>query len=191
VDVLNANLIIQSSDLVNFRVHKSLLAMTSPFFRDRLSRPQHSDGESIDGLPVVQLSEDAELLNSLISMLYPVHPVIPSSYDKVLYLLAAYQKYDMVQVQSSIHAEVNRGSFPAPVGTGAFRAYAIAYDKGLIPEMENTARITLDYPMTFETLGEVLRYFDGCMLRDLVRLRKNRRDNLVTCLESFFEVDAQ
>jgi hypothetical protein len=191
VDVLDANLIIRSSDLVNFRVHKSLLAMTSPFFRDLLSRPQHSDSESIDGLPVVQLSEDAELIDNLISMLYPVHPVTPNSYDKVLYLLAACQKYDMVQVQSSIRAEVNRGSFPAPVGAEAFRAYAIAYDKGLIPEMEIAARITLDYPMTFETLGEVLQYFDGCMLRDLVRLRMNRRDNLVTCLESFFEVDAQ
>ena len=36
---------------------------------------------------MVQLSEDAELLDNLISMLYPVHPVIPNSYDKVLYLL--------------------------------------------------------------------------------------------------------
>jgi hypothetical protein len=140
---------------------------------------------------VVQLSKDTELLNSLILMLYPVYLVIPSSYDKVLYLLAAYQKYDMVQVQSSIHAEVNHRRFLAPVGTRAFWAYAIAYDKGLILEMENAAHIILDYLMTFETLGEVLRYFNGCMLHDLVRLRKNRRDNLVTCLESFFKVDAQ
>jgi len=185
LEVPGASLIIRSSDLVNFRVHKPVLAMASPFFKDLLSLPQPSDSESIDGLPVVQLSEDAELLNSLISMLYPVRPVIPKSYDKVLYLLAACQKYDMIQVQSSIRAEVNRGSFPAPVGTEVFRAYAIASSKGLISEMESAAHLTLDHPMTFETLGEGLRLFDGCALRDLSRFRKRCRDNLVTCLESF------
>jgi len=190
LDIPDANIIIRSSDLVNFRVHKSVLAMTSPVFSELLSLPQPSDSESIDGLPVVQLSEDAELLNSLVSILYPVWLVIPNSYEKVLYLLAACQKYEMVQVQSFIHAEVNRGSFPAPVGTEAFRAYAIASSKGLIPEMKRTARLTLDHPMTFETLGEALRLFDGCALRDLIRFRKRCRDNLVKCLESFLKVHA-
>ena len=161
--------------------------MASPFFRDLLSLPQSSDSESVDGFPVVQLSESAELLNCLISMLYPVDPVAPSSYDKVLYLLAACQKYDMIQVQSSIRAEISRGSFPAPVETEVFRAYAIAYDKGLIPEMENAARLTLDHPMSFETLGEALRCFGGWALRDLARLRKRLRDKLVMCLESFLK----
>jgi hypothetical protein len=97
----------------------------------------------------------------------------------------------MIQVQSSIRAEVSRGSFPAPVGTEVFRAYAIAYDKGLIPEMENAARLTLDHPMSFETLGEVLRccFFWRVGIARLSRLRKRRRDELVTCLESFLEGD--
>jgi len=169
LDVPDASIIFRSSDHVNFRIHKSVLAMASPFFRDVFSLPQPPDSESIDGLHVVQLGDDAELLNSLISMLYPVHPAIPQSYEKVLYLLAACQKYDMVEVQSSIRAEVNRGSFPAPVGTEVFRAYAIASVNGLIPEMENAGRLTLDYPMTFETLGEVLQFLDGQVLHDLAR----------------------
>ena len=61
--------------------------MTSPFFKDLLSLPQPSDSETVDDLPVVQLSESSELLNSFVSMLYPVHKVIPNSYEKVLYLL--------------------------------------------------------------------------------------------------------
>ena len=185
ISVPDASLIIRSSDLVNFRVHKSVLTMVSPFFGDLLSLPQPSDSETVDGLPVVQLSEDAELLNSLISMLYPVPRVIPDSYDKVLYLLAACQKYDMAQVQSYVRAEVDRGSFPGPVGTEVFRAYAIACGKGLIPEMEKAARLTLDHPMTFETLGESLRFFDGSALRDLARFRMRCRDNLVSACLSF------
>ncbi len=83
--VSDANFLIRSSDLAIFRVHKLVLAMASPFFKDLLSLPQPSDSESVDGLPVVQLPEDSELLSSLLSMLYPIHPVIPKSYEKVLY----------------------------------------------------------------------------------------------------------
>jgi hypothetical protein len=45
----------------------------------------------------------------------------------------------MASVQSLIRAEVSRGSFPGPKGAEAFRAYAIASAKGLIPEIENAA----------------------------------------------------
>lgn len=57
--------------------------MASPFFKDLLSLPQPPDSEIVDGLPVVQLSESAELLTSLISILYPVPTVVPNSYEKV------------------------------------------------------------------------------------------------------------
>jgi len=189
-DVPDPNLIIRSSDHVDFRVHKPVLAVSSPFFKDLLSLPQPSDSETVDGLHVVQLPEDSELLNSLLSMLYPLRPlaVIPRSYDKVLYLLAACQKYDMASVQSSIRAAVSYGAFPAPEGAEAFAAYSIASGKGLIPEMENAARQTLDHPMTFEILGERLRLFEGWALRDLASFRRRCRDNLVTCLDSFIKI---
>jgi hypothetical protein len=44
--------------------------MSSPIFEDLLSLPQPPDDELIDGLPVVQLSEDACVLSNLISLLY-------------------------------------------------------------------------------------------------------------------------
>ena len=160
--------------------------MASPFFKDL---PQPPDGESIDIIPVVQLPEDSELLNSLVSMMYPVRPVVPHSYEKLLCLLAACQKYDMDQVQSFIRDKVNC-EYPAPVGAEAFRAYAIASGKGLLPEMERAARLTLDHLMTFETLGEALRLFDGCTLRDLARFRRCCRDRLVMCLGIFLEAHA-
>jgi BTB/POZ domain-containing protein len=90
-DLSDASLVIRSSDCVEFRVNKLVLAVASPFFKDLLSLPQPADGESVDGLPVVQLSEDSELLSTLVSMLYPLRPVIPNSYDKVLSLLATRQ----------------------------------------------------------------------------------------------------
>jgi hypothetical protein len=167
----DANIIVRSSDQVNFRIHKSVLAMSSPFFEDMLSLPQPPDDEISDGLPVVQLPEDAGLLNCLFSLFYPIAPVIPGSYEKVFALLAACQKYDMVPIQSYIRAESQRGAFPAPVETEAFSAYAIASSVGLDLEAENAARLTLGQPLTFESLGEELRSFRGHSLCELVRYR--------------------
>ncbi|KAH9009133.1 hypothetical protein EDB85DRAFT_2163222 [Lactarius pseudohatsudake] len=172
LDLPDANIIVRSSDRVNFRVHKSVLAVSSPFFKDLLSLPQPLDDELVDGLPVIQLSEDADLLNSLVSLLYPISPVIPSSYEKVFALLAACQKYDMESVQSNIRAATKLGVFPTPVEAEAFRACAIAGNMGLDPELEDAARLTLRYPMTFESLGEQLGSFRGRSLCDLIRYRK-------------------
>ena len=165
--------------------------MSSPFFEDLLSLPQPPDGEFVDGLPVIQLSEDAGLLNILVPLLYPMSPAIPSSYEKTFALLSACQKYDMVSLQSSIRAEIKRRGSPTYVGAEAFRKYAIASRLKLFPEMESAARLTLGYPMTFESLGEGLRPFNGQALCDLVRYRKRCRDNLVACLNSFFYVHSR
>jgi hypothetical protein len=66
--------------------------VASPFFKDLLSLPQPPDSESVDGIPVVQLSEDSGLLGTLVSMLYHLHPVTPNSYDNVLSFLATRQR---------------------------------------------------------------------------------------------------
>ena len=168
----DASIIVRSSDRANFRVHKSVLAMSSSFFKDLLSLPQPPDDELVDGLPVIQLPEDAGLLNSLISLLYPIPSVIPDSYEKVFASLAACQKYEMESVQSSIRAAIKLGKIPAPIKAEGFSAYAIASSMRLVPEMEDAARLTLGQPMTFESLGEGLRPFKGRALCDLIRYRK-------------------
>jgi BTB/POZ domain len=85
--VPDANLIILSSDIVYLRVHKPVLAMASPIFKDLLSLPQHSNNDIVDGLPVVRLPESSELLNCLLSSLYPVRIVKSKSYEKVSFCL--------------------------------------------------------------------------------------------------------
>ena len=171
LDLPDANIIVRSSDQVNFRVHKSVLAVSSPFFKDLLSLPQPPDGEIVDGLPVITFPENASVLNCLISLLYPVTPVIPDSYQMVFALLAVCQKYEMEKVQANIRSAIKDGTFPAPVGAEGFSAYGIASGMGLVPEMEDAARLTLDEPMTFEYLGEGLRSFKGRALCDLIRYR--------------------
>jgi hypothetical protein len=187
MDVRNADVVLQSSDSVDFRVHKAVLASSSQFFRDMFLLPQPSNDETIHGLPFVRFPEDAELVRALITVMYPIPTEIPTSYERVLALLAVAQKYDMSAVQSSIRAEVIRRDLPAPTGAQAFRAFAIAFSNNLIPEMGGNARLTLDYPLTFEMLGDGLRLFSGPALRELARFRKTCRDNIISCLETFLD----
>ncbi|KAH9174315.1 hypothetical protein EDB89DRAFT_564858 [Lactarius sanguifluus] len=180
LNMQGADVVLQSPDLVSFRVHKSILAISSPFFADLFSLPQPPDDTVVDGLPIVQVSEDAELLHSLLTVLYPIPSVIPDSYEKTLALLAAFQKYNIDIAIPPVRSEIGR---QLPTTEEAFRAYAIASSKRLIPEMETAARFTLDHPMTFHVIANALPLFEGSALHDLVRFRKRCRDNLL----SFFE----
>ncbi|KAF8262050.1 hypothetical protein EI94DRAFT_1604033 [Lactarius quietus] len=72
-----ADVILCSSDLVSFHVHKSILAISSPFFNDMFSLPQPCGEKVVDGLPIVHVSEDSKLLHSLLMVLYPIPSMIP------------------------------------------------------------------------------------------------------------------
>jgi hypothetical protein len=191
LDISDADVIIQSCDLVDFRVHRRTLAISSPFFDDLFSlpQPQPSDNEVVDGLPVVRLPEDAEVLSGLFTMLYPIPSRLPNAYDKALTLLAASQKYEMVSVQSHIRLEIQSTKFPTLTGPETFRSYAISSSGQLPSEAEKLARLTLEFPMTFEYLCDELPSFKGWALRELVGFRKRCRDNIVSCFESFLKLD--
>ena len=188
LDMANADIIIQSCDAINFRVHKLVLSLSSPFFNDMFSLPQPSDQEVVDGLPVVRLSEDADVLSCLLTMLYPIPFMIPNFYNKPLMVLAASQKYDMDGVQSRIRAEIQGKNLPMPTGAATFHAYVIASIGGWSSERETLARLTLDFPMTFEYLCDELPFFEGWVLRDLISFRKRCRDNLILCFKSFLNL---
>ncbi|KAF8267482.1 hypothetical protein EI94DRAFT_1321633 [Lactarius quietus] len=151
------------------------------------SLSQPSDNEAADGLPIVKLAEDAELVRALITALYPIPSEVPASYDRILGLLAAAQKYDMGAVQSSIRAEVSRRNLSTLDGTQVFRTYAMASRWRLIPEMNMAARLSLDLPMKFEYLGVELRLFEGWELRALIKFRMLYRENLISCLKLFLD----
>jgi hypothetical protein len=178
-----ADIVLQSSDLVSFRVHKAILAISSPFFDDLfLLPPPHHDTTAADCLPTVHMSEDAELRHNLLTVLYPIPSAIPDSYEKTLTLLAAFQKYDMDIAISTVRPEIGR---QFPTTEAAFHAYAIASSKGLIPEMETAAHLTLGHPMTFEVIADILSLFGGSALIDLVCFRKRCRDKLLSFFRGF------
>jgi hypothetical protein len=53
--------------------------------------------------------------------------------------------------------------------------------------MKAAARLTLGHPMTFESLGEVLRSFEGCALFDLLRFHRLCRNGITSCSKMFLD----
>ena len=163
------------------------VGLTPWLTHDDKSLPQPPSGAVPNALPVVHLSEDAETLDCLISMLYFVPPEMPSSNENVLALLAAAAKYDMDAAQSSIRVEINRRGLLSSILAELFRVYAVACSKGLIPEMESSARLTLAHPLTFESLGDALRSFEGRALRNLADFHLRSIRDLKLNSKSLFE----
>jgi hypothetical protein len=110
---------------------------------------------------------------------------MPNSSNRILALLATASKYDMDVAQSSIRAEVTRRGLLSSTRPGVFRVYAVAYSKGLIPEVATAARLTLGHPLTFESLGDELRSFEGWALRDLADFRLRSIQNFWSNWKSF------
>ena len=55
-----------------FKVHKTVLALNSPIFRDMLSLPEvgESETDTFDGVPLVYLPDNAHDLETLLAVLY-------------------------------------------------------------------------------------------------------------------------
>ena len=115
----DGDVVLRSSNNVDFQVHKLILRESSPFFRDMFSLPQK------DPQPApIQVDEDSRVINNLLKLVYPTEdgPDLPSIQD-VLALLRACEKYQVKCASNPFFslAMATRLSAEPPV-----RAWAIA-----------------------------------------------------------------
>ncbi|KAI0779444.1 hypothetical protein C8Q74DRAFT_692093 [Fomes fomentarius] len=103
-DDADANIIVRSSDGVDFRLYKNVLAKASPVFRDMFTLPasSSSSSESPEDPQTISLSENAETLDALFRLCYPVeHPVF-TAFEHVRAVLEAAEKYDMTSLVGNL-----------------------------------------------------------------------------------------
>ncbi|KAH7890882.1 hypothetical protein F5I97DRAFT_1785369, partial [Phlebopus sp. FC_14] len=97
-DHVDADVILRSSDNVDFRVFKAILSFASPFFKDMFALPQPGDEphtpNSPSSLPVVHVSENAATLEALLLLIYPVTPPEFKTLDDACAVADAAVKYD-------------------------------------------------------------------------------------------------
>ncbi|KZT63311.1 hypothetical protein DAEQUDRAFT_149371 [Daedalea quercina L-15889] len=144
----HADVILQSSDGVNFRVRTAILSEASPVFESMFSLPAQqsakADHDSASGLAVVPVSEDSTTLKALLRLCYPVNARSSRNLaiNEAAALLEAARKYDMEGIEEHI-VQALRGYME----TSPLRVYCLAIrynlDKDLI---RAAARACLDEP---------------------------------------------
>ncbi|EPT03035.1 hypothetical protein FOMPIDRAFT_23740, partial [Fomitopsis schrenkii] len=103
-DDLDADIILRSSDNIDFRVSRFILRLASPFFASMLEIGQtasdgaQADGDEIrDGCRVVPVSENSATLDTLLRVIYPQEDPPLDDFTRLADVLAAALKYDMVK----------------------------------------------------------------------------------------------
>ncbi|KAJ7191935.1 hypothetical protein GGX14DRAFT_596634 [Mycena pura] len=156
-DELNPpDVILRSSDLVDFYAHKAILSFRSLFFRNMFSFP-HPVGEEAnpmkDGIPVAALPESSKALEKLLLLCYPR---LANSYrfrdlDGVSAAYEAAKKYEISDGRGTLEAVLVDPRF---LEQETYRVFAIACHCALEHVAKLAAMETLKKPRLDSTLSE-------------------------------------
>ncbi|THH08866.1 hypothetical protein EW145_g2425 [Phellinidium pouzarii] len=97
----DTDIILRTSDAVDFRVMKVILSLSSPIFKYMFSLPQPSYEEgdlssSSSGIPIVTISESSTVLDTLLRICYPIEsPQLGDCKDISFDAFGAARKYDI------------------------------------------------------------------------------------------------
>ena len=194
-DYPGADIILRSKDSYHFRVPKTPIISSSPVLGDLIQKTLDSfvdvnAGVSVS-LLVVQLPESGKIVHSLLTFVFHVTPIIPSTHEEAMELLSVAQKYQMgialTHIRGSIAQQNPLPTRPEP----ALRIYALAQKHGLRIEAIQTARTILRHPMTIEDLDNKLDVMPGAFLYELWKYYERVRDILASDLAEFRESGAR
>ncbi|THH14650.1 hypothetical protein EW146_g5709 [Bondarzewia mesenterica] len=98
--IIRPDIILRSFDCVDFHVHKVVLALASPFFKDMFSLPQakgisstQADAyEHKNGMLVVRMAEDSRTLELLLGFCYPMPNPSLEDFDDTMRAFRAAEK---------------------------------------------------------------------------------------------------
>ncbi|KAG8907530.1 hypothetical protein FRC01_007648 [Tulasnella sp. 417] len=178
--------ILCSSDGVQFKVYRNILSLASTVFADMFSMPQGpttSEGNISDA---IQLTEDSHVLQTLLTLLYPVEPPIIDSYDIAADLIVACDKYGINVMLLKPHLDQslqhNKGLEMDPLGV-----YAIAWRLGLEEDAKNASRYTHTLDLLDHAVRDSLIRRSGSIdallaLHDLRLKREIALDNVLTAI---------
>jgi hypothetical protein len=176
-----ADLIIRSSDNIDFRTFKFLLSLASTVFDDMFGWPQppavgsDSDTNSTieaGQLPVVTVSEPSRTVRNVLMFCHPKCSPELNNISEMNEVTAMGLKYDMEGVMGKAKQSAKR--FSLEVMKEPIRAYAIACRYKLKREMKLAAKATLALPLSGRPfpvelemisaadLQRIIAYHDSC-----------------------------
>ena len=187
-DYPGSDIALRSCDTHDFRVPKLYIDNCSPVLRKLIRCASNvSDIPTEEPLPVVQLPESGVTLYSLLTFIFPVIPILPSTAENIMELLAAAQKYQMDSVLNHIRGTIALQDPPFIRPETAFHHYFLAQRHELHQEAVQAARVTLRFSMTIEDLGDKLGSpgRTGAYLHELWKYHKRVRADLQSSVLKF------
>jgi hypothetical protein len=186
-DYPGADITLRSQDSHDFQVPKTSITGNSSVLGELIRRTLATPSDTNAGvsLPVVQLPDSGKFLHYLLTFIFPVTPVIPSTHEEVMELLYVAQKYQMGTVLVHIRGSIARQN-PMPIHLEpALRVYSLAQKYGLRPEALQTARNMLQHSMTVENFHNMLDCIPGASLYELLKYYERVRAILASELTEF------
>ena len=179
-----SDITLRSCDSFTFPLPKLFLVVCSPVLENLIQDASTtSDIPRVGGpkpLPVVILPESGATLYHLLTFIFPIDPVLPSTTEKIMELLAVAQKYQMKSVSTHIRGVIARKDPPFICPETAHGVYFLAQMHGLHEEAVQAARVTLRLPMAISDLKDKLSFpgLTGAYLHELWRYHKQVRSDL-------------
>jgi hypothetical protein len=185
-----ADLILRSRDYDHFRVPRIYLVNCSPVLEELIERVLDTHGNSSRdeaSLPVVQLPESGSILHSILTFVFPVSPLIPSTTEEEMELLSVAQKYQMIAVLDHIRGRIAQQNPPSFQRDAAFRVYSLAQKYGLHREALQAAQAILKSPtrVSIEDLEDHLDMMSGPSLYELWKYHESFRAILISNISEF------
>ena len=190
-DFPGADIILRSCDSYEFRVLKVYIFHSSPVLEEKvlaadISQSGTADTTAAAPLPVIQLSDSGAILFSLLTHIFPVQPILPSTVEQTMELLSAAQTYKMGAALTHIRNHIARQHPPFVREDNSLYIYSLAQKHGLRQEMLQAARSTLELPtLTFDNLDEKLELMPGAFLHELWKYHQRVRAHLAGDLSEF------
>jgi hypothetical protein len=185
----DAELIIRSSDNVDFRVFKSFLSVASSVFKDMFALPQGpvgvTDQEMRDGLPVIQITEESRIVETLLRFCFPnILTSVPvlKTVDEMLPMLEVSIKYGIGILENRMRETLFS---PPVVKEGAMKLFVIAFQHGWEKETRVAARYTLYQPVWERLYVVELESITGGDLHRLQQYRLSCRTAAIQVATTF------
>ncbi|KAH7922620.1 hypothetical protein BV22DRAFT_1173104, partial [Leucogyrophana mollusca] len=177
-DHSKADIILRSSDNVDFRVFELFLSLASSgsFFETMFELPQPaSQNDTKAGLPLISVSEDNQTLDTSLRFCYPSTLADDPCLDEVdaaVSVLNAARKYQVDRIERKVGQSLYN---PKILATDSLRRFAIARHSRLEDETMLAAKYTLHEPLipphfsgveliTASDLLSLLQYHQKCSI---------------------------
>lgn len=178
----DANIVLQSSDSICYRIPSFVLRTTSGFFRDMMTLPQpdnprrHED----DNDDSIILNETSKVLGVLLRMISGLEIPKWESIDEIDEVLAAAQKYDMPGPMTSIRSAMRISVLLKE----PLKMYAISARHEWEAEAKEASNHSLCLSIHDPEYTSVLGRVPSPYLLRLIALHRMRRDTLQKYIDS-------